>query len=160
MIKTLRTKLLIGITPLLAIMVGLGLWAIVMFSRLGNNIEVILKENYRSVLAAEGMKEALERLDSAFLFAIGGEEAQAQEQFHEYRPVFERHLRIEQHNVTLPSEQRMADNLTALRTRHSRWPNASLSCLPPGGRSGPGCISLNSCRPSRTSSARPTPCST
>jgi hypothetical protein len=58
MFRTLRTKLLIGLTPLLAIIVGLGLWAIVMFSRLGNKIDVILKENYASVLAAEGMKEA------------------------------------------------------------------------------------------------------
>ena len=77
MIKTLRTKLLIGITPLLAIIVGLGLWAIVMFSRLGNNIDIILKENYRSVRAAEGMKESLERMDSSLLFAILGKEDRA-----------------------------------------------------------------------------------
>jgi NtrC-family two-component system sensor histidine kinase KinB len=48
MIKTLRTKLLIGIAPLVLIMVALGLWAIVMFYRLGGNIDVILRENYRS----------------------------------------------------------------------------------------------------------------
>src|SRR4051794_20836755 len=109
MFSTLRTKLLIGLTPLLALMVGLGLWAIVMFSRLGGNIDVILKENYRSVLAAEGMKEALERIDSALLFAIGGEEKLAREQFDEYRPLFERNLEIEQGNITLPGEQEMAD---------------------------------------------------
>src|SRR5204863_2389638 len=96
MFKTLRTKLLIGLTPLLAIMVGLGLWAIVMFSRLGNNIDVILRENYRSVLAAQTMKEALERMDSAALFAIGGRDDRAREQYAEFRPVFEKHLRIEQ----------------------------------------------------------------
>jgi PAS domain S-box-containing protein len=118
MFRTLRTKLLIGLTPLLAIMVGLGLWAIVMFSRLGNNIDVILKENYASVLAAEGMKEALERIDSALLFAIGGEEQQARDQFAEYRPVFERNLKIEQGNVTLPGEQEMADALARLYTRY------------------------------------------
>jgi two-component system, NtrC family, sensor histidine kinase KinB len=118
MFRTLRTKLLIGLTPLLAIMVGLGLWAIVMFSRLGNNIDVILKENYASVLAAEGMKEALERIDSALLFAIGGEEQQARDQFAEYRPVFERNLKIEQGNVTLPGEQEMADALATLYTRY------------------------------------------
>src|SRR4051795_8158058 len=118
MIKTLRTKLLIGITPLLAIMVGLGLWAVVMFSRLGNNIDVILKENYRSVLAAQGMKEALERMDSALLFAIGGEEQQARDQFAEYRPLFERNLEIEQGNITLPGEQAMADALTALSAHY------------------------------------------
>src|SRR6478752_2027854 len=82
--RTLRSRLLLGIAPLLAIMVGLGLWAVVMFSRLGGNIDVILRENYRSVLAAQRMKEALERMDSALLFAIGGQEARAREQFAEF----------------------------------------------------------------------------
>jgi signal transduction histidine kinase len=118
MFQTLRTKLLIGIAPLPAMMVGLGLWATVMFSRLGNNIDVILRENYRSVLAAEGMKEALERMDSSLLFAIGGEEGQARQQYAEFRPVFDRHFKIEQNNVTLPGEQEMVDKLTALRTRY------------------------------------------
>ena len=68
--KTLQTKLLIGLLPTLAILVALGLWAIVMFYRLGNNIDVILRENYRSVLAAEGMKEAIERMDSGLLFQV------------------------------------------------------------------------------------------
>src|SRR4051795_11912287 len=98
MFSTLRTKLLIGLTPLLVLMAGLGLWAIVMFSRLGGNIDVILKENYRSVLAAEGMKEALERMASALLFAIGGEERQARDQMDENRPPFERNLAIERGN--------------------------------------------------------------
>src|SRR6516165_10233712 len=105
MIKSLRTKLMTGFAPLLAVMIALGLWAVVMFSRLGNNIDVILRENYRSVLAAEGMKEALERMDSSLLFAIGGEEATARAQFDEYRPMFERNLKIEQGNITLPGEQ-------------------------------------------------------
>src|SRR5436309_22405 len=118
MFKTLRTKLLIGLTPLLAIVVGLGLWAIVMFSRLGGNIDVILKENYRSVLAAEGMKEALERMDSALLFAIGGEERQARSQLDENRPLFERNLAIERGNVTLPGEQASVDALASLSNRY------------------------------------------
>src|SRR3954454_25195701 len=111
MFGSLRTRLLIGLTPLLAIMVGLGLWAIVMFSRLGNNIDVILKENYRSVLAAEGMKEALERMDSALLFAIGGKEEVGKAQFEEYQAGVDRNLKIEQGNVTLEGEQEMADEL-------------------------------------------------
>ncbi len=118
MIKTLRTRFLIGITPLLAIMIGIGLWAVMMFFRLGNNIDVILKENYRSVLAAEGMKESLERMDSALLFAIGGEEAQAREQFAEFKPVFEQRFRIEEGNVTLPGEQEMVNSLTALKIQY------------------------------------------
>ncbi len=37
MFRTLRTKLLVGLTPLVAIMIGLGLWAIIMLDRLGGN---------------------------------------------------------------------------------------------------------------------------
>jgi signal transduction histidine kinase len=101
-----------------AIMVGLGLWAVVMFQRLGGNIDVILRENYRSVLATQTMKEALERLDSAMLFAISGQEDRAREQFREYRPVFEKNLAIEQANITLPGEQQLADELSSLYRRY------------------------------------------
>src|SRR3954447_9825021 len=113
MIKTLRTRLLIGTAPLLAVMVAVGLWAVVMFLRLGNNIDVILKENYRSVLAAQGMKEALERMDSALLFAIGGEERQARSQLDENRPIFERHLAVERGNVTLLPDEQVSVNALA-----------------------------------------------
>jgi PAS domain S-box-containing protein len=118
MTMTLRTKMLIGVTPLLALMVGLGLWAITLFSRLGNNIDVILRENYRSVLAAQGMKEAIERMDSALWFAIGGKEDRAKAQYAENRRAFEAKLKVEQNNVTLPGEQVMADDLTALHGRY------------------------------------------
>jgi signal transduction histidine kinase len=110
--------MLLGITPLLAIMVGLGLWAIFMFFRLGNRIDVILKENYRSVRAAQGMKESLERIDSSLLFAIGGEEERAKAQYEENRPNFDHYYHIERGNITLPHEQEMVDSLTALRTRY------------------------------------------
>src|SRR6476661_6467350 len=104
MFRTLRTKLLIGLTPLLALIVGLGLWAIVMFSRLGNNIDVILRENYQSVLYAQNMKEALERMDSALLFSLAGDERQAREQFDRHRPSFELNLEREHRNITLEGE--------------------------------------------------------
>ena len=102
--KTLQTKILIGLLPTLAIVVGLGLWAIVMFYRLGGNIDVILRENYTSILAAEGMKEALERMDSGLLFAVGGREEYGKTQFDEYRPRFLAHLTTEKANITLPGE--------------------------------------------------------
>jgi signal transduction histidine kinase len=117
-VRTLRTKLLIGLLPTLAILVALGLWAIVMFYRLGGNIDVILRENYRSVLAAERMKEAIERMDSGLLFATLGQEARGREQFDTNRSRFEEQLAIEQGNVTLPGEQGLADDLASLFRRY------------------------------------------
>ena len=84
--KTLQTKVLIGLLPTLAILVGLGLWAIIMFYRLGGNIDVILRENFTSILAAEGMKEAIERMDSGLLFAVGGRDQHGRDQFEANRP--------------------------------------------------------------------------
>ena len=71
-VNTLQAKVLIGLLPTLAILMGLGLWAIAMFYRLGGNIDVILRENYTSILAAEGMKDAIKLMDSGLLFAVGG----------------------------------------------------------------------------------------
>jgi len=118
MFKTLKSTLLLGLTPLVAIMVGLGLWAVAMFDHLGGRIDVILRENFVSVLAAEGMKEALERLDSAEMFALNGQEDRARAQVKEARPVFEEKLRIERNNVTLPGEQEYADDLARYYARY------------------------------------------
>ncbi len=128
--KTLKSKLLIGLLPTLVILAALGLWAIVMFYRLGNNIDVILRENYRSVLSAERMKEAIERMDSALLFevidrvdashafAVNGQAERGRKQFDENRPRFEKNLEIELGNITVAGEQESADRLRDLFTRY------------------------------------------
>ena len=113
MFKTLRMKLMLGFLPLLAILIGLGLWAIAMFYGLGGNIDVILRENYRSVLAVERMKEALERMDSGLMFAFSGRAQQAREQFDKSKEQFDRQLRVEQHNMTVPGERELVNELTA-----------------------------------------------
>ena len=113
MFKTLRMKLMLGFLPLLAILIGLGLWAIAMFYGLGGNIDVILRENYRSVVAVERMKEALERMDSGLMFAFSGRAQQAREQFDKSKQEFDRQLGVEQHNITVTGEQETVDELTA-----------------------------------------------
>jgi len=120
MFKTLRIKLLVGLAPLLAIMVGLGTWAVATLDHLGGRIDVILRENYQSVLAAEGMKEALERMDSAAQFAINGQEDRATRQYRVNLPLFRKNLEKEQRNVTLieQGEQILSDRLTETFTRY------------------------------------------
>lgn len=112
--KTLQTKLLLGVVPSLVILVVLGLWAIIMFYRLGGNIDVILRENFTSILAAEGMKEAIERMDSGLLFAVGGRDAHGREQFNANRPRFLEHLKVEHANITLPGEGTLAESVDEL----------------------------------------------
>jgi two-component system, NtrC family, sensor histidine kinase KinB len=71
----LRTKLLLAQVPLALALLVLGAIAITTIGQLGLSSERILKDNYRSVLAAQRMKEAIERMDSAALFiALGRRE--------------------------------------------------------------------------------------
>jgi NtrC-family two-component system sensor histidine kinase KinB len=113
MLTTLRNKLLLGLAPLLAIMLGLGVWAVAMFNDLGQRIDVILRENYHSVLAAEGMKEALERMDSAAQFALNCQDERGRKQFSENEPLFRANLEKERKNVTIGGEQELVDRLAA-----------------------------------------------
>ena len=159
-VKTLQTKLLIGLLPTLAILVALGLWAIVMFYRLGGNIDVILRENYRSVLAAEGMKEAIERMDSGLLFAVGGRTTSGgREQFDANRPRFEQHLgdRAGQHH--LPGEQELADALERLFRQYLASADRFFA-LPrrAGGATGRGLLPRAAADLRRDPRARPTRC--
>ncbi len=139
MFQTLRIKLLLGLAPLLAMMVGLGLWAVAMLDHLGGRIDVILRENYESVLAAEGMKEALERMDSAAQFAINGQDERARKQFRDYQSMFLRNLEKERNNVTLvlEGEQLLADELTALYAKYLKQSEEfyALPAEPAGNRS-------------------------
>ncbi|HEY9072506.1 MAG TPA: hypothetical protein VIN67_00115, partial [Desulfobaccales bacterium] len=59
----LKTKLLLAQAPLILALLLVAVIAVVTFGQLGSHSERILKNNYRSVLAAQRMKEAIERLD-------------------------------------------------------------------------------------------------
>jgi signal transduction histidine kinase len=101
---TLNRRLLLGTAPVLLIFVGVGIYAIFLFSKLGGAIDVILRENYQSVVASQNMKESAERMDSGLLLMLGGEEAKGKNLFQQYIPVFEKNSDIESHNITLPGE--------------------------------------------------------
>ena len=58
-------KLLLAQSPIALALASLGIFSVVAISYLGSHSQTILKDNYRSVLAAQRMKEALERMDSA-----------------------------------------------------------------------------------------------
>lgn len=110
----LRAKLALGFVGLLAILIAVGVESISLLSELGGAIDVILRENYKSVIACEQMKEALERLDSGALFALAGELRQGQALAAEHRPRFEAALETELHNITLPGEKERAERLRQL----------------------------------------------
>lgn len=110
----LRTKLTLGFVLLLAILIAVGVQSISLLADLGGSIDIILRENYRSVIASEQMKEALERMDSGALFALAGEPQQGLAIAEQNRPRFAAALKAELGNITLPGEGERAQRLSQL----------------------------------------------
>ena len=87
-VMTLNRRLLLGITPVLLILLAVGIYAIVLFQHLGGAIDVILRENYNSVVASQNMQMAVERMNAGLLLTLGGEEQQGKALFQQYNPAF------------------------------------------------------------------------
>jgi two-component system, NtrC family, sensor histidine kinase KinB len=115
----MKRRIFFGIAPILLLVAAIGVYAIVLFRSLGGKIDLLLKENYRSVVAGQQMKESLERMDSAVFFTLVGEDARGRQIYQQNEPIFARNLRIEERNVTLPGEQALADSLRSLFADYS-----------------------------------------
>jgi NtrC-family two-component system sensor histidine kinase KinB len=115
---TLNRRLLLGLTPLLLIFLGVGIYAIYLFSKLGGAIDVILRENYVSVVASQNMKEAAGRMDSGLLFALNGEEQKGRDLFQQSIPLFQKNSGIESKNITLPGEGDLEAKVQRLETQY------------------------------------------
>src|ERR1700730_7571678 len=96
----LRTKLLFGYLIFVAAIVVLGGWSAWRLREMGGVSRRIIANNYDSVVAAEEMKESLERQDSAALFALLGARDKAMTQLREHRARFDANYRKAANNIT------------------------------------------------------------
>jgi signal transduction histidine kinase/HAMP domain-containing protein len=114
MTMSLRYRIVLTLLPLLALLALIGTSGAVLLHRLGGRIELILRENYDSVIAMERLNEALERIDSSFQFALAGREKLARDQFEQNQRPYEDALELERRNITLEGEQELFDELSRL----------------------------------------------
>ena len=96
---SLRYRLWLSFAPVLLLLILLGAGFIYSLGVVGDRIEAILRENYRSVEAMNGLNEAVERIDSSFQFAQA-ERSRAKRQYDENWAAYQKHLKVEQNNIT------------------------------------------------------------
>lgn len=106
--RSLRQKLLFSYGLFILAILVVCLWAVYHFARLGPAVDTILVNNYKSIVAAENMKEALGRQDAAILFWIAGQRDKASQQFTANRQKFWRAFETAAGNITEPGEQELA----------------------------------------------------
>ncbi len=96
----LRVKLLLSYLVFVAALVLLGGWSAWRLREMGGVSRRIISNNYDSVVAAQEMKESLERQDSAALFALLGARDKAMAQLREHRARFDANLQKAANNIT------------------------------------------------------------
>jgi signal transduction histidine kinase len=101
---SLKAKLLLAQAPLALALALLGIFSGAVTTRLGQEGQLVLANNYRSVLAAERMKEALQQINGAVLVRLAGRGNDAAGEIDASRARFEHELAAQQGNITEPGE--------------------------------------------------------
>lgn len=107
----LRTRLLTGYAVFIAAIVLLGAWSAWRLHDMGKVSRRIISENYDSVVAAQEMKESLERQDSAALFALLGARQKALAQLREHRHRFDANFDKAANNITEVGETQAIETI-------------------------------------------------
>jgi two-component system, NtrC family, sensor histidine kinase KinB len=109
----LYKKILLAEAPLAIALAIVCVVSVFVIASLGSHSQSVLKDNYRSVLAAQRMKEAIERMDSAALFVVAGERQKGTEQAKKNRAIFEVELKVQEGNTTEAGEKEFTEKLRA-----------------------------------------------
>jgi PAS domain S-box-containing protein len=116
----LRNKLLLSFLIFIAALVALGVWSALSLRGLGEVSRHIISSNYDSVVAAQDMKESLERMDSAALFLLLGNRDRAMAQFREHRGRFDTAFVKAAGNITEPGEREIVEAIRGDRDEYYR----------------------------------------
>src|SRR5262245_48020055 len=116
---TLRHRIFLTLVPLLLLLAVVGSAGVTLLLRLGNSINEILRENYKSVIAMERLNESLERIDSSFQIVMSGRDDQelltkARAKYEANWKSYLRELDVEQKNITVEGEEALVRQLESL----------------------------------------------
>jgi NtrC-family two-component system sensor histidine kinase KinB len=131
---TLKKKILIGYGLSFAFMGLVVALAVVNLVSLGKATDAILSENYRSILAAENMVDAIERQDSGVLLFLLGERQEGLALFHRHEAEFLEWLARAKDNVTISGEAELVQAIERDYESYRRaFPDLVVSPAGPGG---------------------------
>lgn len=122
----LRTKLLLGYAGFVLALGLLGAWSARTLQQMSAVSGRIIAENYDSVVAAQAMKESLERQDSAAVFELLGQHGRAIRQAVEHRARFDAAFDTAAANITEAGEREVVDAIRSSRDDYYRRYDAFL----------------------------------
>ena len=123
----LRTKLLLGYLIFVTALIVLGGWSAWHLLEMGGVSRNIIANNYDSVVAAQGMRESLDRQGSAVLYALLGRREPALTRLTEERKRFDAHFQRATNNITEPAEGEIIESIRRDRDAYYQQVDAFLA---------------------------------
>lgn len=114
----LRSKVFSGFIVLALMLSIAGVWSIVEIRSLSTAVQDLLDENYKSIVAAKTMLEALEREDSGILLLLSGKWEEGRRIIEAADSVFLAGFDVASHNITIPGE---AAYVAAIDTKYAAY---------------------------------------
>ncbi len=115
----LRTRIFLNLIPFVGLLVAVGVYAIILFSRLASEVNRTVTNNYNSASAAASMGLALSRMDTALQRAINSDANTPRQMFEANFRVFEENLRNLKANEVMADRSllltQLGTNFTELR---------------------------------------------
>jgi NtrC-family two-component system sensor histidine kinase KinB len=102
--QTFQRQILLGYGVAMALMMLVLGWGLINLLRLGQASDAILRENYRSILAAEKMRDAIQRQEAATVFLLVEDQRDVIERISGSQQEFLLNLSKAQGNITIPEE--------------------------------------------------------
>src|SRR5438046_1009728 len=109
----LRTRLFLNLVPFVVILLAIGVYAIVLFSRLAESVDANVTENYQGVIAAQAMTLALAGMEREVPWVTAGERSPDSNAFAEHQKQFEDNLALLLRSTTLATETELLRQLAA-----------------------------------------------
>ncbi len=125
----LRIRLLLSYLIFTAALAFIGGWSVVRLRELGDVSRRILANNYDSVVAAQEMKESLERQDSATVVALLGQFDRARTQMRESRAHFDTAYLKAANNITEPGESELLQVIAREKEGYYRLTDAAFGAI-------------------------------
>jgi len=117
--RKLRTRIFLNLIPFTVILIGVGAYALFLFSRLANTVGGTVTDNYLANSAAQNMAVALSRMDTALQRSRTGDKDPARLMFDTNARIFEESLASQSTNTAIVAHSdvllQLHTNFTAFR---------------------------------------------
>ena len=122
----LRARLFLNLVPFLVILLAIGVYAVVLFSRLTSSVDATISRHHESLIALQKMGDALTRMERQIVWVLVSRTNNAAQAFATQNAIFSQNLKGQSQNPTLPRADAL---IQRLETSHQDFQSAAAAIL-------------------------------